>query len=171
MGKNGDALEQSAGDGGGGAPPEIEERNRAPKDLTRAYQSAAIRVLWFAERCVHAGECVMALPEVFDPWRRPWVDVDAASADEIAGAVQRCPTGALHYVRLDGGPSEPVPAETTVRILPNGPYLIRGKVGIFGSDGALLREDTRVALCRCGRSLHMPFCDNSHRATGFRDPS
>jgi CDGSH-type Zn-finger protein len=31
-----------------------------------------------------------------------------------------------------------------------------------------MRRETRLALCRCGQSKHMPLCDNTHRAIGFR---
>jgi CDGSH-type Zn-finger protein len=34
--------------------------------------------------------------------------------------------------------------------------------------GRLIREDTRVALCRFGGSGNKPFCDGSHRRIGFR---
>jgi CDGSH-type Zn-finger protein len=34
-------------------------------------------------------------------------------------------------------------------------------------DGAVVREDTRVALCRRGASGNKPFCDGSHRRIGF----
>jgi CDGSH-type Zn-finger protein len=33
--------------------------------------------------------------------------------------------------------------------------------------GRLIREDTRLALCRCGASANKPFCDGSHRRIGF----
>jgi CDGSH-type Zn-finger protein len=33
--------------------------------------------------------------------------------------------------------------------------------------GQLIREDTRVALCRCGGSQNKPFCDGTHRTNGF----
>ncbi len=128
-------------------------------------------MLWFADRCIHSAECIRALPRVFDPRRRPWVDIDAASADAIAGAVLLCPTGALHYVRHDGGPQEPEPADVQVQTVPDGPYYVRGLVEVATSGGELIRTDTRMALCRCGKSEHMPFCDNSHRAFGFRDPA
>ena len=36
-------------------------------------------------------------------------------------------------------------------------------------SGALRLVDTRVALCRCGRSGNKPLCDGTHLTTGFHD--
>ena len=33
--------------------------------------------------CIHAGECVRGLPSVFSLSRKPWIDVNAASAAAI----------------------------------------------------------------------------------------
>ena len=51
---------------------------------------------------------------------------------------------------------------------PNGPLHVRGRVRIVGTGGQLIREDTRIALCRCGASENKPYCDGSHRRVGFR---
>lgn len=164
-----DADQADASAGGCGAPPQPEHSNKAPAGLTREYGNESISIHWFAERCIHSGECIRALPRVFNPRRRPWVDVERANADAIADAVLRCPTGALHYIRHDGGPGESVPERVEVRVVPDGPYIIRGALDVTNDDGGLIRSDTRMALCRCGNSRHMPFCDNSHREVGFRD--
>ena len=47
-----------------------------------------------------------ACREVFDPWARPWVRPEAADPDTVAEIVMRCPSGALHFRRLDDGPQE-----------------------------------------------------------------
>ncbi len=73
----------------------------------REYHTDRITVQWHAERCIHSGNCVHALPRVFNPRRRPWVDIDAADAETIERAVLRCPSGALRFVRHDGGPATP----------------------------------------------------------------
>lgn len=159
--------EANAGDGGTGAPPEKHEANDVFADLTREYSSEDIRVQWYASRCIHTAACIKALPQVFDARRRPWIDVDAADADAVADAVLKCPTGALHFVRTDGR-SEPAPQKVSVQTIRNGPFLVRGEIEISGPDGRVVRKDSRVALCRCGRSRHMPFCDNTHRAIGLR---
>jgi CDGSH-type Zn-finger protein len=78
----------------------------------------------------------------------------------------RCPTGALHFARKDGGPAEPLPVANTVQVRANGPLYLRGDVAVTLADGSVLK-DTRAALCRCGASSHKPFCDNSHREVGF----
>jgi len=105
---------------------------------------------------------------VFDPHRRPWIDIDAADADAVAEAVQRCPTGALQFDRLDGGLAEAVPDKVEIRTIKDGPYFVRGMVDLLDENGDVLRRESRIALCRCGKSKHLPRCDNTHRATGFR---
>ena len=139
----------------------------------RVYANDRIEVTWEPAFCIHAAECLRGLPAVFDNRRRPWIIVDNGSAADIGEVIQRCPTGALHFRRLDGGPQEPVPEETTVVERPNGPLYVRGKIRILAQDHTPVREDTRVALCRCGASANKPFCDGSHRRVGFRttDPS
>jgi CDGSH-type Zn-finger protein/uncharacterized Fe-S cluster protein YjdI len=144
------------------------EQERGP---SRTYAGDAIEVLWEPRLCIHVRNCVSRLPQVFDPEGRPWVVVDAADAEAVAAAVESCPTGALHYRRLDGGRREQQPAETTVEPRPNGPLFVRGAVRIVDGDGRLIREDTRVALCRCGASENKPFCDGSHRRIGFTTAS
>ena len=163
------AADADASAGGTGAPPAPTAANQAP-ELTREYHTAAIAVQWYATRCIHSARCIRAQPAVFNPKRRPWIVLEGASADAVAAAVERCPTGALHYTRLDGGPGETVPNETTVAAVRDGPLYVRGDVTVAREDGTVIRRDTRVALCRCGQSAHMPFCDNSHQAAGFRDP-
>jgi uncharacterized Fe-S cluster protein YjdI/CDGSH-type Zn-finger protein len=158
--------EASAGAGGAGAPPEDHEANQVFSDLTREYSASGIRVQWYASRCIHTANCIKALPRVFNARRRPWIDVDAADADAIAEAVLQCPTGALHYVRSDGV-SEPVSENVTARAVRDGPFLVRGEIEVTDSEGRVIRKDSRVALCRCGKSRHAPFCDNTHRALGI----
>jgi CDGSH-type Zn-finger protein len=68
-----------------------------------------------------------------------------------------------------------------IKITPNGPYLVSGKVPLnkdiveYDQDGVPLKtikgqsfppqED--YALCRCGHSKNMPFCDGSHLKVDF----
>lgn len=159
--------EPDAGHGGAGAPPPTNASNTLPPGVTREYARPEIRVHWYASRCIHSAACVRALPAVFDPQRRPWIDLSAGTADAIADAVQRCPTGALRYERADGVP-EPCPDIVQITPIRNGPYFIRGAMQIRDAATGEMRRETRLALCRCGQSQHMPFCDNTHRAIGFR---
>jgi CDGSH-type Zn-finger protein len=62
-------------------------------------------------------------------------------------------------------------SEEAARITPyrNGPYLVRGPFVIVDQDGNEIEVSRPiVALCRCGRSQVRPFCDGTHKATGFR---
>ena len=66
---------------------------------TRVYENDEIRVFWYADRCQKAKQCLMGSWQAFDLSRRPWVDVNAIPADELAAIIDRCPTKALQYER------------------------------------------------------------------------
>jgi uncharacterized Fe-S cluster protein YjdI len=144
--------------------PQSPREQRGP---SRLYANDAIEVVWEPRLCIHSGNCWRRLNNVFNPEARPWVDVDGATPDEIAETILTCPTGALHFRRLDGGPQEGPQEPTTLEPRPNGPLFLRGRVRIVDADGNVVREDTRVALCRCGGSGNKPFCDGTHRTIGF----
>ena len=134
----------------------------------RTYSTDRIAVHWDSTRCIHTARCLDALPSVFDVRRRPWVDIEAADADEIAAAVETCPTGALRYERLDGAAQEE-PTRPTVAIpIDDGPLLVMGDLRVIGPDGDTVAEEYRLTFCRCGRTKNQPFCDNSHLMAGFR---
>ncbi|MDH5615924.1 MAG: (4Fe-4S)-binding protein, partial [Acidimicrobiia bacterium] len=79
----------------------------------RDYRTDEIIVHWDSSRCIHTGICLQSLNSVFNLRQKPWVDVQAARADEIAATVEKCPSGALTYTRLDGAGEAP-PQTTTV---------------------------------------------------------
>ena len=133
------------------------------------YRSEDITVTFDLGRCIHSAECIHHLPEVFDVEKRPWIQPGESDPDTVAEIVTRCPTGALQFVRKDGGSEEPVPRENIVIVERDGPLYVRGDIEIKEHDGTTLLEDTRIALCRCGDSRNKPFCDNSHKNSGFRD--
>ena len=137
-------------------------------DKVRSYEGKDITVTYSVRRCIHAAECVHGLGAVFNPERRPWVDPDQASADQLAEVILRCPSGALAFQRKDGGTAEPIPEDNTVTVSPDGPLYMHGNVEVTMPDGSV-HQDTRVALCRCGASKNKPFCDNSHLKDEFKD--
>jgi uncharacterized Fe-S cluster protein YjdI len=133
----------------------------------KRYPAPAIDVYYEPRTCIHAAECVRGLPNVFNKDARPWIQPEHASPDDLARVIERCPTGALHYVRKDGGAPEAVPATDTISLVFGGPLYVRGDVTLQLPVDTVVRKDTRMALCRCGHSQNKPFCDNSHLAAHF----
>lgn len=127
----------------------------------RSYPGTDIEISFDMRRCIHARNCFLGLPQVFDPARRPWVAPDAAPAEEIAAIIRSCPSGALTFRRLDGGGAELPKPINRVRVQENGPVEVSGDLR-FGEA-----RFTRATLCRCGQSANMPFCDHSHVKAGF----
>ncbi|MFN8473154.1 MAG: (4Fe-4S)-binding protein [Anaerolineae bacterium] len=155
--------------------PEKRAEARHTRTIAREYRNDKIVVYWKPELCIHSGVCVQGLPWVFRPRHLPWVAINAASPDQIAEVVGRCPSGALTYERLDISPQQAAPAaseavipETVITPVRNGPLTVRGRLKITDEDGNVLRETTKAVLCRCGHSGHKPFCDGSHARIGFR---
>jgi CDGSH-type Zn-finger protein len=70
--------------------------------------------------------------------------------------------------------AEPSPSGTGATITPyrDGPLIVRGDFRLVDQDGGEIDPGrATVALCRCGRSAIKPFCDGSHKRSGFSAPS
>ena len=78
---------------------------------------------------------------------------------EVAHA---CPSGAIRYLRKDGGSQEAAPPVNLAAVREAGPYAFRGDLRIDGVPAGY-----RATLCRCGASKNKPFCDGSHHDVGF----
>ena len=75
----------------------------------RTYSNGTITVVWQPAECIHAGECFTTLRKVFDPSKRPWVQLDGASTEEIIGTIEMCPSRALTFYWND--PQHPIPGK------------------------------------------------------------
>lgn len=65
---------------------------------THTYVTGEITVIWKPDICIHSGICAKGLHEVFDPRRRPWINLSKADVDRIREQIKKCPSGALSYV-------------------------------------------------------------------------
>jgi CDGSH-type Zn-finger protein len=69
--------------------------------------------------------------------------------------------------------------DAKIKIVKDGPYLVSGNVKLTQKimvsnghhreyhDGVELPQDENYALCRCGKSENMPFCDGHHAEVHF----
>ena len=134
------------------------------------YANDEITVYWDSSLCIHSGVCVRGLPNVFNPREKPWIDVDAASPEEIMNRIKHCPSGALSYKlsKMDRVAEESKTDGVVITTSENGPLMIQGRIKIVDKDGNLVKELDKAALCRCGQSSSKPFCDGTHRKSGFK---
>jgi uncharacterized Fe-S cluster protein YjdI len=74
----------------------------------QTYATPEITVTFDPDVCQHTGVCLRALPAVFDVKRKRWIRPGAATSEEVAAAVARCPSGALRFFLAGSGePHEP----------------------------------------------------------------
>jgi uncharacterized Fe-S cluster protein YjdI len=59
------------------------------------YSNEEITIHWKPDMCIHSGICFKGLGEVFDPHRKPWIDLSKAETQQIIVQVKKCPSGAL----------------------------------------------------------------------------
>lgn len=70
--------------------------------------------------------------------------------------------------KLTGMPDRDAVVITPYR---DGPLLVRGPVALLDPAGrAIASQRDPMALCRCGKSRIKPFCDGTHKLTGFQAP-
>jgi len=70
----------------------------------KEYSNGDITVIWEPKLCIHAGECVKALPEVYNPQERPWININNASTEALKAQIHKCPSKALSYRSKDKAP-------------------------------------------------------------------
>jgi uncharacterized Fe-S cluster protein YjdI len=162
-----------------------EDKNAKPlaKDVIKQYSTKDLIVFWNPKLCAHPGYCWRELPQVFNPARRPWIDMHAASPEDIIKIIDICPTGALTYDLPEGSIVNPElargpgwahfkkgePAITKIKVLKNGPLIIEGPSEIYDTEGKLIKKYHQFSLCRCGLSSNKPFCDGKHFQKGWKD--
>ena len=137
-------------------------------EITKHYTNGEVTVVWKPDVCIHSRLCWTQLAEVFDPRKRPWVNMEGADTQRIIDQVSKCPSGALSYFRNDAAaPAPEVTAESIVEVVPNGPLLVYGNLTLKFADGREENKSKVTAFCRCGQSNNKPFCDGSHVGAGF----
>ncbi len=149
----------------------------------RDYTNGEITVFWKPDLCIHATTCFMKLRKVFDPSKRPWINMDAAASDDIIKIVDECPTDALLWKfnnelteeevetsinRPKGEEMVPTAPAAEITIIDNGPALVKGNFKVSDVMGKKIETASQIAICRCGGSKNLPFCDGSHLVNGFR---
>ncbi len=161
----------------------------------RQYTNGEITVFWIPSKCIHATTCFRELIEVFNPGRRPWVNMEGAPTRRISEVVNKCPTQAIVWkhnkdlteeeklgnrreAREEENPETLTEAEekkrvkpASVRIMKDGPIVVEGSFKIIGANDETLKPALMTSFCRCGNSKSMPYCDGTHRKTGFTDES
>ena len=72
----------------------------------------------------------------------------------------------------DTGDDTGAAAGATITPYRDGPLIVRGDFRLLDQDGAEIDPGRKtIALCRCGKSAIKPFCDGSHKRSGFSAPS
>ncbi len=159
----------------------------------RQYTNGEITVFWRPSKCIHATTCFRELLDVYNPRKRPWVNMDGASTEKIIEVTDKCPTQAIYWkynkdlteeekannYRKQGAEEEVNPetlheekkkeAESSLQIMPNGPILIEGDFKVIGPEDEEIKTMVMTSFCRCGNSKSQPFCDGTHRVVGFKD--
>jgi uncharacterized Fe-S cluster protein YjdI len=163
----------------------------------RQYTNGEITVFWVPSKCIHATTCFRELIEVFNPGRRPWINMEGAPTRRITEVVNKCPTQAIvwknneeltpeelaqqHVAARNEVTPETLTEEiekterpervkpTNVRIMKDGPIVVEGKFRILDGDDHELKPTLMTSFCRCGGSKSQPYCDGSHRKLAFSD--
>lgn len=71
---------------------------------------------------------------------------------------------------VDSKPLAARDAPVAVTPLANGPLQVKGPVEVVTGTGRTINRVEEAYFCRCGASKNKPYCDGSHKASGFTAP-
>ena len=137
------------------------DKNTCKNDKLQNYEAPGVTVHFNRSICSGAAECVRGLPSVFKSASEDWIHPAEAAVDEVIATVRKCPSGALTYT-VDGKTEVNQENEVSIRIVKNGPYEFKGPVEFDVPKWSINASKTNFALCRCGKSGNIPFCDYEH---------
>jgi len=138
------------------------------REIVKEYTNGDITILWKPKTCIHSGECVKRLPNVYKPNEKPWIQIENASTDELKSQIKTCPSGALSYRMNNEADKEALHNEIKVEALKNGPLLVYGTLHVTNSNGEKEIKNKTTAFCRCGASQNKPYCDGAHLKAEFK---
>lgn len=136
-------------------------------DITKKYTHDDVTVIWKPGLCIHSGNCVRALPNVFKPKEKPWVQPEGSTGKDLISAIKKCPSGALTYETSNTSNTtetmEDIPKNVKVTLIDNGPAIVMESCEITHPDGNTETRERRASFCRCTKSANFPYCDGSHK--------
>ena len=68
-----------------------------PSQKEHRYTNVEVTVIWKPQQCIHSSNCWRQLRSVFDPGKKPWINMEGGTTVQIVEQVKRCPSGALSY--------------------------------------------------------------------------
>ncbi len=143
---------------------------------TLKYTNGEVTVVWKPDTCIHSRICWTELREVFDPFKKPWVNMQGGATERIIEQVRKCPSGALSYFMNNEAASNTAEASVVseaaeimhIQIKPDGPIIVNTDCHITLSNGETEIKKGVTSLCRCGASGNKPYCDGSHKKIDFK---
>ncbi|MDA8441298.1 MAG: CDGSH iron-sulfur domain-containing protein [Peptococcaceae bacterium] len=122
-------------------------------------------------RCAYARFCHREDGNVWELTENS--DIPKLRQEAIIAAVE-CPAGRLVPYDKSGQAIEPE-YSPAIEILQDpeegasGPIAVKGNIPLESAHGFTYEVRNRVALCRCGKSSNMPFCDATHISINYTD--
>lgn len=100
--------------------------------IHKEYSNGEVTITWGPHKCIHSKNCVTGLASVFDFGKRPWVNAEGASTEEIVKQIDKCPSDALSYYFAEQNEKSTgdVMMEQLVEVVPNGPLMVYGNLKV-----------------------------------------
>lgn len=138
---------------------------------TKKYTNGEITVAWKPDTCIHSANCWKGrngLLSVFNPSKKPWINIDGAASERIIAQIKQCPSGALSFSYNNQKDEVKETLYTRIEVKVNGPLLVYGNISIKDGAGIEAQKTNVTAFCRCGQSNNKPYCDGTHVKVEFK---
>ncbi len=53
------------------------------REIVKEYTNGELTIVLKPKSCIHAAECVKALPNVYNPNEKPWIKAENGTTDEL----------------------------------------------------------------------------------------